>query len=41
MPKMIINNLEGKKNEELIGQYEEGIYMMKYSEVVVIKKQKL
>lgn len=38
VPKMIINNLDGKKNKELIGQYEEGIYMMKFSEVRIIEK---
>ena len=38
MPKMIINNLEGKENIVLIGQYKEGIYMMKYNEVKVIRK---
>ena len=38
MPKMIINNLEGKENIVLVGQYKEGIYMMKYNEVKVIRK---
>ena len=33
--KLILNNLEGKKNEKNIGTYEEGIYMMKYNEVVI------
>lgn len=32
---LIVNNLEGKTNEGRIGQYEEGIYMMKYNEVMV------
>lgn len=33
--KYIINNLEGKENTPLIGNYEEGIYMMKYNEVAI------
>lgn len=32
---LILNNLEGKTNDGRIGQYEEGIYMMKYNEVMV------
>ena len=39
VPKMIINNLDGKENKDLIGQYEEGIYMMKFNEVKIIRKQ--
>lgn len=37
-PKMIINNILGKENEVAIGNYEEGIYMLKYNEIKVIKK---
>lgn len=33
--KLIVNNLEGKANENVIGQYEDGTYMMKYVEVMV------
>lgn len=33
--KLIVNNLEGKANERVIGQYENGTYMMKYNEVMV------
>ncbi|MFR8033838.1 MAG: ATP-grasp domain-containing protein [Lachnospiraceae bacterium] len=33
--KLILNNLEGKANEKQIGQYEEGIYMMKYNELCI------
>lgn len=34
--KFILNNLEGKMNECVIGQnYEEGVYMMKYNEVMI------
>ncbi len=37
IPKMIINNLEGKINNEQIGDYEEDIYMMKYNEVKILR----
>lgn len=40
VPKMIINNVKGKANDEMIGQYKEGVYMMKYSEVMVRGKEK-
>ena len=36
IPRMIINNLEGKTNNEQIGDYEEDIYMMKYNEVKIV-----
>lgn len=32
---MILNNLNGVANEKNIGDYEEGIYMMKYNEIMV------
>lgn len=35
--KLILNNLQGKVNEKNIGAYEEGIYMMKYNEVKIVK----
>lgn len=35
IPKMIINNISGDINSNLIGGYEEGIYMMKYNEVSI------
>lgn len=35
--KMIVENLEGRENENVIGQYEEGTYMMKYNEVMIKK----
>lgn len=38
IPKLIINNLKSKKNKEIIGQYEQDMYMMKYNEVKIIKK---
>lgn len=37
IPKMIINNLEGKINNEQIGDYEKDIYMMKYNEVKILR----
>ncbi len=33
--KLIVNNLEGKANEKQIGQYADGIYMMKYNELMI------
>ena len=35
--KLITNNLAGKVNDCVIGKYENGIYMMKYNEVMVSK----
>lgn len=35
--KLIVNNLEGKVNDCVIGKYENGTYMMKYNEVMVRK----
>lgn len=32
---LILNNLEGKVNDSIIGQYEEGLVMMKYNEIMV------
>ena len=37
IPKMIIKNVSGNINEDMIGDYKEGIYMMKYNEVKIIK----
>lgn len=34
---LIINNLNGKANEPKIGCYDEGIYMMKYNDIMVKK----
>lgn len=36
VPKMINNNLNGKINEEQIGNYEENVYMMKYNEIKIL-----
>lgn len=38
VPSMIINNLMNKINEEKIGCYDEGIIMMKYNSVKIMKK---
>ena len=35
--KLILNNLNGIVNEKNIGAYEEGIYMMKYNELKIVK----
>ena len=37
VPKMIINNIEEKTNDEEIGKYKDNIYMVKYNEVKVIE----
>ena len=37
---LIVENLHGKVNKKQIGDYESGVYMMKYSEIG-IKKGKL
>ncbi len=34
---LIVNNLDGKANKDQIGNYEDGIYMMKYNEVMIKK----
>lgn len=36
-PKMIINNLKGIPNDNQIGNYKEGVYMLKYNEVSIKK----
>ena len=35
--KLILNNLSGIANEPCIGNYEEGLYMMKYNEVKIVR----
>lgn len=37
--KLILNNLNGIANQKNIGAYDEGIYMMKYNEVKVVRKK--
>lgn len=32
---LIVNNIEGKINKKKIGEYDDGIYMMKYNEVTI------
>lgn len=39
--KLIIKNLEGKTNKRAIGEYEDGIYMMKYNEVMIKRVERL
>ena len=39
--KLIINNLNGVKNESIIGNYEEDVIMMMYDDVVIKKKSDL
>lgn len=36
--KLIIENLNGRENMRNIGDYDEGVYMMKYNEVMIRKK---
>ncbi len=35
---LILNNIQGKTNEKKIGEYDEDIYMMKYNEVSIKRK---
>ena len=35
--KLILNNLKGKENKKKIGAYEEGVYMLKYTEVKMLR----
>lgn len=39
LPKMILNNIKNKVNKKAIGHYDEGTYMMKYSEVMLKQSQ--
>lgn len=36
-PKLLINNLKNQVNERTIGDYEEGVYMMKYQDIKIVK----
>lgn len=38
VPKMIVNNIEGRVNEAEIGNYKENVYMMKYNEIKVVEE---
>ena len=40
-PRFIINNLEGRENPVRIGDYRDGIYMMKYNELKVMPGENL
>ena len=40
-PKLVINNLEGRENPVNIGDYRDGIYMMKYNELKMIPEENL
>ncbi|MCR5670089.1 MAG: ATP-grasp domain-containing protein [Butyrivibrio sp.] len=40
-PRRIINNLKGFENTPAIGDYSEGVYMMKYNELCVMPEEKL
>ena len=33
--RLILNNLRGQANEKRIGAYDEGVYMMKYNEIMI------
>lgn len=39
--KLILNNIHGKENASVIGQYDEDIVMMMYDDVVIRKKNEL
>ena len=39
--KLILNNMEGKENQSIIGQYDEDIVMMMYDDVVIARKEDL
>ncbi len=39
--KLILNNIEGKENQSMIGQYDEDIVMMMYDDVVIKRKKDL
>lgn len=38
VPKMILNNIEGRENKSEIGNYKENVYMMKYNEIKVVEE---
>jgi len=37
VPKLICKNISGRENEPAIGSYDEGVYMMKYNELKIMK----
>jgi len=38
IPRMIIENINGKVNKDVIGKYEVDTYMMKFSEIKIISR---
>ena len=38
VPEMILNNIEGKVNAEVIAKYDKDVYMMKFNEIKIIRK---
>lgn len=38
--KLILRNLQGEANESVIGSYDEGVYMMKYNEIMIRRENK-
>ena len=40
-PRQIINNLKGIENPVNIGDYQEGVYMMKYNEICIRPEEDL
>lgn len=41
IPRQIIRNLKGDENPVRIGDYREGVYMMKYNEIAVLPQERL
>ena len=39
--RLIMNNIDGKENQSIIGQYDEDIIMMMYDDVVIKSKSEL
>jgi len=39
--KLIINNIEGKENVSEIGNYDEGVLMLMYDDVVIVNEREL
>jgi hypothetical protein len=39
--KLILNNIDGKENQSIIGQYDEDVIMMMYDDVVIKRKSEL
>lgn len=40
-PTLILNNLRGEANEPHIGEYEAGVYMMKYNEIMIKRSDEI